>query len=835
MSKAVKIAVPVPTDQLYTYTIPDDEVDYIGKRVLVEFGSRVLTGIIVSDENLSVMRELKQVSEILDISPTFTESMLRLTRWISEYYMCSWGETLKAATPPSMSPETTIKIKVLKVPGSYEIIRMRHRSPLRAELLNYLMNQEDPVTISTIERNLNNKNIHSALYALERLGFLEIKRVLKREAAMKKIKCLQVSRHIYNDEARLKFVMEKLESGSPIRSRLFSYVFMKNKDNDYPIVKAALTSTQSNHSHLKFLIDKNYLQTIEIETPKKAYDEKNSLGKGDESFLQMTTEQENNYKIIAESIEKGENHTYLLHGITGSGKTLIYLHLIKKAIEQNKSALVLVPEISLTPQLIDRFSATFGHQIALLHSRMTDAERYESWKKIHTGKVRIALGVRSAVFAPFNNLGIIIVDEEHESSYKQDSPAPRYNARDAAVIRGVFENATVVLGSATPSLESMYNAQTGKYTLLEINSRADGALLPKVTIVDMLNIMKKGQSKSMVSKVLYDKIKENLSNDKGTLILQNRRGFSVNIRCTDCSHVPQCKNCAIKLTYHKSKNQLKCHYCGFQTKAPTKCPECNSSHFEIVGFGTQRVEDDIFNNLKNEGFSANVSRLDMDTASKKGNQRRILQNFASGKIDILVGTQMIAKGLDFKNVSLVGVINSDIQLYLPDFRAAERTFQLLTQVSGRAGRDKAILGEVFIQTFEPDNSAIKYAQNADYKGFYDSEIKIREAANYPPYARFVIIEFYGKEENLVSNYASAFEGLLPKDIDFAEILGPILPAMPKLNNNHRRLIIIKNNKANDKSGSKLRKMLRTTLLDFKLNISHQGVMMKIDIDSHSAI
>ena len=835
MSKVVKIAVPVPTDQLYTYTIPDDETNYIGKRALVEFGARILTGIIVSDESLPVVRELKPVMEILDVSPAFTSGMLRLTRWISEYYMCSWGETLKAATPPSMSPETTIRVKVLKVPGTYELMKMRQRSPLRTEVLNLLLNQEEPVSISSLERKLGNKNINSAIYALERLGFLETRRVLKREAAIKKIKCLQVGRHIVNDEVKLKQVFDKLESGSPIRARLFSYVFMKNAENEYPVVKTALTTTQSNHSHLKYLIDKNLLQNIEIEAPRKVSDDKNTLGKGDESLLEMTDEQTENYKIIAESVTSGINNTYLLHGITGSGKTLIYLHLIKKALEQNKSALILVPEISLTPQLIDRFAATFGHQIAVMHSKMTDAERYESWKLIHSGKIKIALGVRSAVFAPFSNLGLIIVDEEHESSYKQESPTPRYNARDAAVIRGVFEGATVVLGSATPSLESMYNAKTGKYHLLKINSRADGAKMPKVTLIDMLSSYKKGQVKSTISKLLLDKIKKSMSKNEGTLILQNRRGFSINIRCTSCSHVPECKNCAIKLTYHKVKEQLRCHYCGFSTNVPSKCPECKSEDFEIIGYGTQRVEDELSEVLKSEGLDPVMARLDVDTSSKKGNQRRILQNFGSGKVDILVGTQMIAKGLDFDRVTVVGVINADIQLYLPDFRAGERTFQLLTQVSGRAGRKKNQPGEVVIQSFNPDNPAIKYAKNADYDGFYKSEIKVREAALYPPFTRFVVIEFYGKEENLVSNYASAFEGLLPKDTNFAEILGPILPAMPKLNNYHRRIIIIKNHKLIDKSGVKLRKMLRTALLDFKLNISHQGVMMKIDIDSHSAI
>lgn len=835
MSKVVKIAIPVPTDQLYTYTISDDEVNYIGKRALVEFGPRLLTGIIVADENLPVVRELKHVIEILDAIPAFSNAMLRLTRWISEYYMCSWGETLKAATPPSMSPETQIRVKVLKVPSTSDFTRMRQRSPLRAEVLNYLSTHEDTISISTIEKKLNNKNVHSAIYALERLGYLETKRVLKKEASLKKIKCLQVAKHLINDDTRLHQILDKLEAGSPIRARLFSYVYMKNKLNEYPVVKTSITATQSNHSHLKYLVDKNLLQTIEIESSKKNSDDKNNLGKGDESSLELTQEQNACLNIISRSINDEINKTYLLHGITGSGKTLVYIQLIRKTIELGKSVLILVPEISLTPQLIDRFTSTFGSQISVLHSKMTDAERYESWKNIHNGKIRIALGVRSAIFAPLHNLGLVIVDEEHDSSYKQEAPSPRYNARDAAVIRGVFENAVVVLGSATPSLESMFNAKTEKYELLQINQRADGANLPEVTIVDMCNITKKGQSKSSFSKIMLEKIQAAVNKNEGVIILQNRRGYSTSVRCTSCSHVPECKNCSIKLTYHKLRDQLKCHYCGYTTKIPQHCPECNNKKYELIGFGTQRVEDELENLIEVNNSKANVARLDNDTTSKKGSQRKILQNFAQGKTDILVGTQMIAKGLDFERVSLVGVVNADIQLYLPDFRAVERTFQLLTQVSGRAGRKKGQKGEVVIQSFSPENPAIKFAKEHDYYKFYEQEILIREKANYPPFARFVLIEFYGKEENLVSNYASAFYGLLPKNEEYAEILGPILPALSKMNNYHRRIIIIKNIKKFDKSGVKLRKMLRSSLLDFKLNISQTGVMMKIDIDSHSTI
>jgi primosomal protein N' (replication factor Y) len=534
-------------------------------------------------------------------------------------------------------------------------------------------------------------------------------------------------------------------------------------------------------------------------------------------------------------MDSGEFKTFLIYGVTGSGKTLVYLHNIRKAINSGKGVLILVPEISLTPQLIDRFEKSFAGMVSILHSKMTDYERVYSWRQIASGKVKIVLGARSALFAPIQNLGIIIVDEEHEQSYKQESPAPRYNARDAAIVRAKNENAVIVLGSATPSIESMYNTMNGKYELLNLKQRADGAEMPFVRVIDMIDSMKKGKVINSFSKVLLDMIEDRLAKNEGVILFQNRRGFSTVLICKSCAHTPECIHCSIKLTYHKSRNILKCHYCGYTVTTPNSCLACEDGEYEISGYGTQRIEQELKEYLESKNIQTNIERLDLDSTTAKDSQRRILERFYTGETSILVGTQMVAKGLNFDRVTLVGVINSDIQLFMPDFRASERTFQLLTQVSGRAGRKRGMLGQVIIQTYNADNYAIKYAAAADYIGFYNREIEIRFNSFYPPFTRFITLEFYGTEEDKTANYASTFRAYLPKSSNDIEILGPVIPTIFKMRNNFRRVIIIKSLKDKDKSGAFTRNLIRKALAACSLKFSIGTVMMKIDIDSFAGV
>ena len=470
------------------------------------------------------------------------------------------------------------------------------------------------------------------------------------------------------------------------------------------------------------------------------------------------------------------NHVFLLHGVTGSGKTEVYLQAIAHALEQGKGAIVLVPEISLTPQTVERFKARFSHGplqtlVAVLHSHLSSGERHDEWHKIRQGRARIVIGARSAVFAPVDPLGLVIVDEEHEHSYKQEE-APRYNARDLAVVRGQQEGAVVVLGSATPCMESYYNVQRKKYFLLSLTERADEKNMPIVRIVDMRNASSKGKGISIFSPQLHEAILQRLEKKEQVMLFLNRRGWSSSLQCPECGFVAECPNCSVSLTYHRSAQKLMCHICGHIDSAPSKCPEqnCGNASIRYSGLGTEKVEAALDKNFP----SARVKRMDSDTLKRKEDYRRILGDFRSGKIDILVGTQMIAKGLHFPNVTLVGIIHADLSLHIPDFRAGERTFQLLTQVAGRAGRGD-VEGEVYVQSFTPFHPAIQYARRHDYIGFYDQEIEFRQELHYPPVGRVALLTLRGRSEDRVRFFADH----LRKEMDLLAIqLGDIVVAGP---------------------------------------------------------
>ena len=470
------------------------------------------------------------------------------------------------------------------------------------------------------------------------------------------------------------------------------------------------------------------------------------------------------------------NQVFLLHGVTGSGKTEVYLQAIAHALEQGKGAIVLVPEISLTPQTVERFKARFSHGplqtlVAVLHSHLSSGERHDEWHKIRQGRARIVIGARSAVFAPVDPLGLVIVDEEHEHSYKQEE-APRYNARDLAVVRGQQEGAVVVLGSATPCMESYYNVQRKKYFLLSLTERADEKNMPIVRIVDMRNASSKGKGISIFSPQLHEAILQRLEKKEQVMLFLNRRGWSSSLQCPECGFVAECPNCSVSLTYHRSAQKLMCHICGHIDSAPSKCPEqnCGNASIRYSGLGTEKVEAALDKNFP----SARVKRMDSDTLKRKEDYRRILGDFRSGKIDILVGTQMIAKGLHFPNVTLVGIIHADLSLHIPDFRAGERTFQLLTQVAGRAGRGD-VEGEVYVQSFTPFHPAIQYARRHDYIGFYDQEIEFRQELHYPPVGRVALLTLRGRSEDRVRFFADH----LRKEMDLLAIqLGDIVVAGP---------------------------------------------------------
>jgi len=478
----------------------------------------------------------------------------------------------------------------------------------------------------------------------------------------------------------------------------------------------------------------------------------------------------------------------------------------------------------------------------VMHSHKSAGERFDAWQMARRGKIRIVIGARSAIFAPLPNLGVIIVDEEHEPSYKQDDPAPRYNARDCAIVRGTVENAVVVLGSATPSLETMFNALSGKYHLLEITGRADGAKMPTIQVVDVLLRRKQGKMQGVFSEDLLKAIVERVQRREGVILFQNRRGFASRFECLDCGHIPMCPNCSVPLTYHKFRDQLRCHYCGHSHAAEKACTNCGSVSIKEIGSGTQRIEEDLQEELgkaletylrqhDGEKRAIEIQRMDLDTTSKKGSHTQMLTRFAKGEIDILLGTQMVAKGLDFARVTLVGVINADMQMYLPDFRASERTFQLLTQVAGRAGRSSDFHGEVIIQTAHPKHQTIVAATLGSYELFYNDELQYRREAHYPPFSRFVMIEFSGKDEPVVNMQAQHFAYFIPHEHKAFTRLGPAPPSIARLRGQYRRIVVLKNHREHDPSGKIMRSAILHAYQLYNQKYPSSAVRITIDVDA----
>lgn len=578
-----------------------------------------------------------------------------------------------------------------------------------------------------------------------------------------------------------------------INTKLIRYAVSNKKDMEL-ITYIENTKYEKQREFLKKLIVKKKIKVDKLESYLNTL-EKNGLIKFiyEEDYRYKFNTNNRDTRVILNNEQEvcvnkvvnsfGISKTFLLYGVTGSGKTEVYMNIIEKAINKGMSAIMLVPEISLTPQIVERFALRFGDNIAILHSGLSDAEKYDEYRKITMGKVRIVVGARSAIFAPLTNIGVIIIDEEHTATYKQENH-PRYHARDIAILRSEYHNCPIVLGSATPSLESFARAMNKNYELLVMKKRANNMVLPDVHIVDMKEEIKRGNY--TFSKLLIDKINEKISKGEQVILLLNRRGYSPLIKCSKCGEVEKCPNCDISLTYHKSSDSLRCHYCNYTKKCPSKCMKCGSTDIKGIGLGTEKLEQEII-----DKFKARVIRMDADTTSKKGMHEKIIKEFGLGKYDILLGTQMIAKGLDFPKVTLVGVINADMSLCVPDFRSSERTFQLLSQVSGRAGRGK-YPGEVIIQTFNPNHYSIRYAKNHDYLNFYKEEMAIRKQLNYSPYYFITLVRISCKNYEEGFKHANKIKDYLEKNLSSDTILlGPTMASMFKINNIYNYQCIIK--------------------------------------------
>ncbi|MEJ5261179.1 MAG: primosomal protein N' [Ignavibacterium sp.] len=816
-----EVVFALPFRKSFTYEIPTELKKFVkeGVRVVAPFGKRTLTGFVIKvTKTTNVKESIKPIREVLDDEPIFNKTTLKFYEWLSEYYLCSLGEALKLLVPHGTEVESKRKIAIDKNYVVQLLLREQKKNTLRYKILSELSTREQ-ITFASLQKAVGKKNIYSQIRALVEEGAVSvIDEIEGAKVKPKKLKYVRLSK----DVKEIYSSLPELDRKSPKQVKLL-LILIEAKGKSVPVAEL-LHKTETSKAALDSLAKKGFVEIFEKEVDrryKEHYEEQH------QEFV-LTEQQKKVLDEISPKIQQSVFQTYLLHGVTGSGKTQVYIELAKIALEQNKSVLILVPEISLTPQITSRFYNNFGELVAVLHSRMSAGERFDSWRRIHKGKSRIVVGARSALFAPLNNPGLIVVDEEHDASYKQQDMIPKYNARDSAVVLGSIHNCPVVLGSATPSVESRYNAEIGKYKLLTLPLRIDNATLPQITLVNVNAERKKGRMDNIFSRTLLDKIEDRLNKKEGVIILQNRRGFSTQIYCEDCGEIEMCSNCSVPMVFHINKNTIQCHYCGLEKSVPAVCSNCGSINIKYFGTGTERVEDE----LQFYFPQAKISRIDSDSITKKSYLSNLLLSFGKGEIDILVGTQMVSKGLDFSRVTLVGVISAETTLWLPDFRADERTFQLLTQVAGRAGRSK-IAGEVIIQTQNEKHFALQKVLQNDYEGFYKREIADRERMAYPPFTRLALIETKDKSDLKAKGAAIDFRKVLKKYEKHLKISEPTTALIYKLKGFYRYHILIKSLRKTDPSGKLLRKAVLEAFSEFNRLSRYKDVKLFYDIDPQS--
>ncbi|WP_040228036.1 primosomal protein N' [Bhargavaea cecembensis] len=788
-----------PVDRPFDYVVPDRMAAVIerGARVKVPFGNRKVLGFVtgLKEESELDPGRLRPIDELLDPEPVLTPEMLDLADWMRESTLCFEIDALQSMLPSALRAKYEKSIHVVEPERLPEeaarVIRTRRAVPLK----------EFP---------------DAMLPLLKRLaadGILSIETAVRQNTGIKRERVLKIS-----GPEVLSGIRAGIKKGAHRQMALIDW-FLAHAGETVPS-RDVMELTGTTRATVKALEEKGAAVETAVEVYRKP-DVGLMTEAGGDSFA-LTSEQKEAVGRIAESADAGREETFLLHGITGSGKTEVYMQVIRRVLDQGKEAIVLVPEISLTPQITSRFKKRFGPLVAVMHSGLSPGEKYDEWRRIQRGEVKVVVGARSAVFAPFTNLGVIILDEEHESSYKQED-SPRYHARDVAIRRAEMHGCPVILGSATPSLESYARAHKGVYTLLTLSERAKQMPLPEVRVVDMREELKNG-NRSMFSVELAEAIRDRLEKGEQTVLFLNRRGYSSFVLCRDCGTAVQCPNCDISLTYHRATERLQCHYCGHEEPVPLTCPECGSEHIRFFGTGTQKVQEELHRLFP----EARVLRMDVDTTRQKGSHEKLLRQFGDGEADILLGTQMIAKGLDFPNITLVGVLSADTMLRLSDFRAAEKTFQLLTQVSGRAGRHEKE-GLVYIQTYAPEHYAVELSKDQAYEPFYGIEMANRKRFSYPPFYYITLIRFSHEDLLTVSDTAekavSWLSGKLGPD---TAIIGPTASEVARVNNRYRYQCLIKYKKE-----PKLAGVLTDLVKIYRNNWMKSGLLMSIDMNPSS--
>jgi len=775
-----EVAIPLHVKQTFTYSLSEwlREKAQPGCRVIVPLGKKLYTAYIVAlheslDPSLADV-EVKEIEELVDETPVVTPEILDLTRWIADYYIAPWGEVIKAALPSgiNVASETILSITDIgrEILESVPPNRLQNSSKWQAL---QAIAEAGMLSSRELQKTFSKARVSAIARELEEAGFIRVTQQLGQITSKPKLQ--NVVRLVKRSET---------EDGKPFKEQQQRVIEVLS-GLDEPLSLSELTARAGVSASVVRTLEKRGAVEIfaqEVRRDPLAHIPVQPI----EEFI-LTDKQTEIWRKIVDRIDQGEYTTFLLHGVTGSGKTEVYIRAMRAAIERGKTALMLVPEISLTPMFSRRLRNHFADLVAILHSSLSDGERLDEWNRIRQGEARICIGTRSAVFAPLENLGLVVVDEEHETSYKQEE-TPRYHGRDTAIMRALKAKAVVVLGSATPSLESYHNAQQGKYIYFRMPDRIGGRSLADVEVIDMRQVFARHGKQQALSDELKSAIAENFERGQQTMVLLNRRGFSAFVLCRSCGLAIHCPNCDVTLTYHRGIQRLVCHYCNHQTGVPNRCPVCEGKYIYYVGEGTEQLEA-----LLRELFpTKTIARLDRDTTRRRGSYEKIITEFASGSIDLLVGTQMIAKGHDFPNVTLVGVVSVDAGLGLPDFRAAERTFQLLTQVAGRAGRGDRP-GRVMIQTYHPEHYSLTHARAQDYQAFYQQEIRFRQVMHYPPFTALINLLIHHKD--LAQANAIAAETARQLTAASADrsmrILGPAPAPLSRLRGEHRLQILIK--------------------------------------------
>lgn len=859
----VDVIVPLAVPNLYTYRVPFElNADVVvGKRVVVQFGRGKLYSAIIRriHENPPAKYLAKYIDAVLDEQPIVNEKQFQLWEWMAEYYMCNIGDVMNAALPDGLKLASETKI-MLNQAFDFEKAKANEAQLNGISDKEYLiidaLEVRTVLSIQDITQIAEQKTVYPLIKSLIEKGIVIIHEELK-EKFKPKIETYVRLTDAANEEERLREIFAEVEKrASKQLEVLMAFVKLSDRYSGAKTIPSTevkkveiLRLVEGGESAIKALVKKNIFEVLEHEASRFV-----NSGNATKAFQLNDVQQR-----VLESIQQQFGHGWeslsaeehivetnklsgkkkevvLLHGVTSSGKTEIYVKLIEQVLAQGKQVLYLLPEIALTTQIINRLKKYFGDVVGVYHSKFNTNERVEVWNAVLSSaseeqKARVkdkhpnfqlVVGARSALFLPFSNLGLIIVDEEHDSSFKQYDPAPRYNARDSSIFLGHIHQAKTLLGSATPSLDSYYNAQEGKYGFAEIHERFGGVKMPEILIADVKEARAKKMMKSHFSPLLLDTVKLALQSKEQVILFQNRRGFAPQLECNSCAWVPQCLNCDVSLTYHKAINLLRCHYCGYSTKPPAKCAACGDTNLQMKGFGTEKIEEELAVFFPD----SHIGRMDLDTTRSKFAYQHILQDFEDRKIDILVGTQMVTKGLDFGNVAVVGILNADSMLNFPDFRSFERSYQMMAQVSGRAGRSSK-RGKVIIQTQNPDHQIIQDVVENNYLSMYTAQLLDRKNFNYPPFFRLINLTIIHRDPDLVNN-ASKFIADELKQFFNKRVLGPEFPLVARVRNLYHKCILLKIER--DVSIAQVKKRVSDTLVLFKAQSAYKSVRVQIDVD-----